>query len=231
MTEFRLEDVRPPDFKRIASQTLIALSRIKGLTATASDILDGLGWNLAVPAGSAQLRFGKPVVIAGHALTLRYVPERRRIDTQEALTTQSKLAHQRVYDLARPGDVMVVEASVLDPISVMGGRAAAAGARAGLAGTVVDGGVRDLDEIRLARFPVWSKTVTPISGKGRLEPVTINGPVSCLGVQVQAGDIVLADETGVCFVPLEIAADVVRHIFEVAKKEAGDIGAPKSRRK
>jgi regulator of RNase E activity RraA len=126
---------------------------------------------------------------------------------------------------------MVVEASVRDPISVMGGRAAAAAARARLSGAIVDGGVRDIDEIRLARLPVWSTSVTPISGKGLLEPVTINGPISCLGVQVQAGDLVLADETGVCFIPLEIASEVVVRIFEVAKKEASDLGPPKVRRR
>jgi 4-hydroxy-4-methyl-2-oxoglutarate aldolase len=231
MSDFRLEDVRAPTFKRIAKRTLAALSRVKGLTATASDVVDGMGWNLAVPAGLLQPRFGRPVVVAGHALTLRYLPERRRIDTREALTSQSKLSHQRVYDLARPGDVMVVEASVRDPISVMGGRAAAAAARARLAGVIVDGGVRDIDEIRLARLPVWSTSVTPISGKGRLEPVTINGPISCLGVQVQVGDLVLADETGVCFIPLEIASEVMVRIFEVSKKEAGDLGPPKVRRR
>jgi 4-hydroxy-4-methyl-2-oxoglutarate aldolase len=223
MTEFRFEDIRQPKFDRVAVRTLVALRQVQGLTATASDILDAMGWNLVVPAALLPSRFGKPVVIAGQALTLRYVPERRRIDTDEALTAQSKLAHQLVFGLARPGDVMVVEASVRDPISVLGGRAATAGVNAGLAGAIVDGGVRDIEEIRSAGFPVWSKWVTPLSGKGRLEPVTINGPVSCLGVQVQPGDLVLADETGVCFIPLEIVSEVVVRIFEIAKQEAGDL--------
>jgi 4-hydroxy-4-methyl-2-oxoglutarate aldolase len=228
MPEFKVPDVRPPNFERIAPSTLAALRRVQGLTATASDVLDGMGWNLAVPAGLLQPRFEKPVIIAGQALTLRYLPERRRIDTRETLTSQSKLAHQVVYDMAQPGDVMVVEASVRYPISVMGGRAAASGALAGLAGAIIDGGVRDIDEIRLAGFPVWSTSVTPISGKGRLEPASINAPVSCHGVQVQAGDLVLADETGVCFIPIEIAAEVAARIVEVAKNEAGDLGLPPS---
>jgi len=230
MTAFRLADVRPPKFDRLAARTLARLKRIQGLTATASDILDGTGWNLAVPAALLPSRFGKPIVVAGHALTLRYLPERRRIDTDVALTSQSKLSHQVVYDLASPGDVMVVEASVRDPISVLGGRAASAGAKARLAGAIVDGGVRDIDEIRAARFPVWSKWVTPISGKGRLEPITINGPISCLGVQVHPGDLVLADETGVCFVPLDVAKETVARIFEVAQQEAGDLRARGARR-
>lgn len=192
--------MRSPLFERIAPSTLVALRRVQGLTATASDVLDAMGWNLAVPAGRIEPRFGRPVVVAGQALTLRYLPERRRIDTREALTSQSKLAHHVVYEVAQPGDMMVVEVSVLDPISVMGGRAAASAASAGLAGAIVDGGVRDIDEIRLAAFPVWSTTVTPISGKGRLEPASVNAPISCLGVQVPAGDLVVADETGVCFI-------------------------------
>src|SRR5260370_34300876 len=186
MLDLKVPDVSSPRFERSAPATLAALRRVQGLTATASDVLDGMGWNLAVPAGLLQPRFGKPAVIAGQALTLRYLPERRRIDTREALTSQSKLAHQVVYDMAKPGDVMVVEASVRDPISVMGGRAAASAARAGLAGAIVDGGVRDIDEIRLAGFPVWSATVTPISGKGRLEPAAINGPIRCFVAPVAA---------------------------------------------
>lgn len=228
MREFRLEDVRPPQFERIGAETLAALRRVQGLAGTASDVLDVKGWNLAVPASLLQSRFGKPVVLAGQALTLRYLPERRRIDIHEALTSQSKLAHEILYGLAQPGDVMVVEASVRDPISVMGGRAAAAGVRAGLAGAIVDGGVRDIDEIRLAGFPVWSRSVTPVSGKGRLEPAAINGPISCLGVQVLPGDLVLADETGVCFIPIAIAPEVVDRIFEVARKEVGHLGIPKA---
>lgn len=223
MTEFILRDIRKPTFERVGSQMLDALRRVQGLTATASDVLDGMGWNLAVPAALLPPRFGKPIVVAGQALTLRYVPERRRFDSAEALTLPSKLAHQLVFGLAKPGDVMVVEASVRDPISVMGGRAATAAASTGLAGAIIDGGVRDLDEIRAAGFPVWSKWVTPISGKGRLEPLTINGPVSCMGVQVHAGDLVLADETGVCFIPVEGASDVVRRILEIAEQEAGDL--------
>src|ERR1700675_5003606 len=118
MPDFKLEDIRPPSFDRITPSTLAALKRVQGLTGTASDILDGLGWNLAVPAGLLRSRFGKPVVVAGQALTLRYLPERRRIDIHEALTAQSKLAHQIVFDMAQPGDILVVEASVRDPISV-----------------------------------------------------------------------------------------------------------------
>ena len=231
MPDFKVPDVRSPSFERVAPSILAALRKVPGLTATASDVLDGMGWNLSVPAELLRPRFGKPAVIAGQALTLRYLPERRRIDTREALTSQSKLAHQVVYGMAKPGDVMVVEASVRDPISVMGGRAAASAAKAGLAGAIVDGGVRDIDEIRLAAFPVWSATVTPISGKGRLEPAAINGPIGCFGVQVRAGDLVLADETGVCFIPLEIASEVTTRIIDIATTEAGDLGRPQSRRR
>jgi 4-hydroxy-4-methyl-2-oxoglutarate aldolase len=218
-----LDDIRQPKFKRLPTITLGALTEVQGLSATASDILDGMGWNLVVPATLLPPRLGRPIAIAGHALTLRYVPERRRIDPAEALSSRSKLAHQLVFDLAERGDVMVVEAAVRDPTSVIGGRAATSAVKAGLAGAIVDGGVRDIEEIRAAGFPVWSKWLTPQSGKGRLEPTTINGPVSCLGVQVHPGDLVLADETGVCFVPLEIVSEVVARIFEIEKQEAADL--------
>ncbi len=223
MTDFRLDDIRRPTFERIPTRTLVALTETQGLSATASDILDGMGWNLVVPASLLPPRLGRPIAIAGHALTLRYVPERRRIDPAQALTSQSKLAHESVFEMAKRGDVMVVEAAVRDPISVIGGRAATAAVNYGLSGAIVDGGVRDIEEIRSAGFPVWSKWLTPQSGKGRLEPTAINGPISCLGVQVHPGDLVLADETGICFVPLEIVSEVVARIFQIAEQEAEDL--------
>lgn len=121
---------------------------------------------------------------------------------------------------------MVIEVAVEQAISVLGGRAAAAGARARLAGAIIDGGIRDLDQIQATGFPVWSRWVTPITGKGRVEPVSINGPVSCGAVQVKAGDLVLADASGIVLVPNEIAEEIVERIFRVAEDESKDFDVP-----
>ena len=65
------------------------------------------------------------------------------------------------------------------------------------------GGVRDIPHSRSIDYPIWSSEITPATGKWRLETVEINGPIEIFGVRVVAGDLVLADDTGVCFIPRE----------------------------
>ncbi|MGC1279363.1 MAG: RraA family protein, partial [Xanthobacteraceae bacterium] len=83
------------------------------------------------------------------------------------------------------------------------------GHRQGEIGAIVDGGARDVDHSRTIGLAVWSKSVSPITGKWRVETVAVNKPVSICGVNVNPGDLVLADETGVCFIPHERAAEVL----------------------
>jgi regulator of RNase E activity RraA len=90
---------------------------------------------------------------------------------------------------------------------------------AGLSGFVVDGAIRDIDEYLAIGFPVWSRALTPLTGKGRLEGVSINAPVSCGGHQICTGDLVLADGTGVCFIPAELAETLVERVLDAGKAE------------
>ena len=66
---------------------------------------------------------------------------------------------------------------------------------------------------------MWSRDVAPLTGKWRIQTVQINFPVEIAGVQVTPGDIVIADETGICFVPQEIAADVLKRAQEIIAAE------------
>jgi 4-hydroxy-4-methyl-2-oxoglutarate aldolase len=212
-----------PEFARIADEILEPLRSVQGLSATASDILDTLGWQLAIPSSVIRLRLAAPRRAVGHALTLRYVPERGSVAATRASAQPNKLGHNALFRMGHRGDVVVVEAPVGQIVSVMGGRAASEAARRGLNGVIVDGGIRDTDEMREAAFPVWSRYVTPLTGKSRLEAAEANAPISCGGVQVRPGDLVLADETGIAFVPLQIAEEVIAAILSVAAAEAGDL--------
>jgi regulator of RNase E activity RraA len=89
----------------------------------------------------------------------------------------------------------------------------------GLAGNIVDCGVRDVAEMRNLDYPVWSRGITPITGKFRFEAIEINGPIVCAGIQVSPGDLVVADDTGVVFVPQKFIAEVIRRAIEASKKE------------
>ena len=59
---------------------------------------------------------------------------------------------------------------------------------------MVDGGVRDVGQSRSIGFPIWSRDISPITGKWRCVTVEVNGPVSIAGLAVRPGDLVIADE-------------------------------------
>ncbi len=189
-----------------------------GLTPTLSDILDSMGIAGAVPASVL-----KPVLqgkkIAGPAVTLRYVPEKMTPTQSFHDQARAKLADRDAYALTEPGDVVVIDGGSRADVSAMGGLSTLVAKTYGLAGNIADCGVRDVAEMRKLDYPVWSRGVTPITGKFRFEAIAINGPVVCAGVRVSPGDLVVADDTGVVFVPQEFIAEVIPRAIAAAKKE------------
>jgi len=119
----------------------------------------------------------------------------------------SGLREIEAHNLAEPGDILVIQG--VAGCSSLGGISATVGKRQGEAGAVVDGGVRDIDHSRSIGYPIWSSSVSPITGKWRIETVAVNVPVVIAGISVRPGDLVVADEVGVCFVPLDRAAEVL----------------------
>jgi 4-hydroxy-4-methyl-2-oxoglutarate aldolase len=89
----------------------------------------------------------------------------------------------------------------------------------GLAGMVIDGGARDVEELEQIGFPVWSRSQSPATSVGRYVPVAKNVPVVCGGVLVRPGDWIVADRTGVVVVPKESLAQVVTLLRQYDDKE------------
>jgi 4-hydroxy-4-methyl-2-oxoglutarate aldolase len=201
---------------RVSDDVLQRVRALPGATPTGSDILDDLG--LAMVADGLRPR-NVHGVVAGHVHTIAYLPERRALSNAELRRTTSRLAHHTAFALARPGDILVIDARGLGGISVLGGMAAAAARDAGVSACIVDGGVRDLDEVREIGISLWSRDVTPRSGKWRLEAIAVDQPVMCGGVHIRAGDVAIADETGVCFLPGDVAEQALVRIVEVSEEE------------
>jgi len=175
------------------------------LTGTTSDVMDELGIVGAVPA--ALLRPSDPRArIVGRALTVRNIAASAGVP-DKVKAGVSGLGEIEAHNLAEPGDVLVVQG--VDHVSNLGGMSATIGHRQGEIGAVIDGGARDVDHSRAIGLPVWSRSVSPLTGKWRVETVAVNKPVTICGVSVAPGDVVLADETGVCFVPRARAAEVL----------------------
>jgi 4-hydroxy-4-methyl-2-oxoglutarate aldolase len=184
---------------------LEAFRSLGDLTGTVSDVLDQLGIAGAVPA--SVLRPSDPKArIAGRALTVLNRPRSESVPAAVA-GKKSGLGEIDAHRIARPGDVLVVQG--VPNVSSLGGTSAAVGKRQGEIGAVVDGGVRDVDHSRRIGYPVWSSSVTPITGKWRVQTVDFNIPVTIAGIAVIPGDVVLADECGVCFVPRSRAKEVL----------------------
>lgn len=223
---FEPDDVRNADFPRLPAPKLDALRALTGLSSTASDVMDELGYALAVSTDVLKLRTA-PVHVVAQAITIRYLPERRSGSHPELRRTQSKLTHHTAFALAKAGDVAVIEVGGAPAVSVVGGIAAQSAVNAGIAACIVDGAVRDLEQIESLGLSVWARTLTPRTGKWRVEAVAVNRPIVCGGVQVHAGDLVIADETGICFVPVDVAEQAIDRILEVTRQEAEQLASPR----
>jgi regulator of RNase E activity RraA len=125
----------------------------------------------------------------------------------------------QTLDDAPPGSVMVeVLEDGLETAGV-GNLMATTGKVRGLAGMVIDGGARDIEELEEIGFPVWSRSQTPATSVGRYVPVARNVPVMCGGVLVRPGDWIVADKTGVVVVPRDALPPVLKLLRQYDEKE------------
>jgi 4-hydroxy-4-methyl-2-oxoglutarate aldolase len=202
-----LEVPRPPE------GVVERFSALGDCTGIVSDVLDELGLPNNVVGASILRPTLSGKLIVGPALTLRNVLARHDV-VEAARAKVNKMAEFEAHNLAQPGDVLVIE-GVAD-VSNMGGISAQTGKRQGEVGAVVMGGIRDVAHSRAVDYPIWASDITPATGKWRIEAAEINGVVQIGAVRVSAGDLVIADDSGVVFVP----ANVMREVLEEAERKA-----------
>lgn len=193
------------DIPRPGAEVIQAFLALTDLAGTVSDAMDELGIAGAIPA-SMLVPMLPGARMVGPALTVRNLMQSTP-PTLGAMERRSKQADIEAHNLARPGDVLVIEG--VPGVSSLGGNSANVGKRQGEAGAIVDGATRDVATARGIGYPIWARGVSPMTGKWRVETVAINGPVEICGVPVDAGDLVVADDNGVCIVPRERIAEVL----------------------
>ena len=190
-----------------AVERFLALGECSSLI---SDVMDELG----VPEGAIGASTLKPTLpgrlIVGPALTVRNIKQRSNRCTRDACQSHGRI---RSAQSGEDGDILVI--SGVSGMSNMGGISSYTGQRQGERGAIVMGGVRDVRHSRSIGYPLWASEITPVTGKWRLETVEINGEIEMGGVRVNPGDLVVADDTGVCFIP---RADIVR-VLELCEKK------------
>ncbi|HYD59949.1 MAG TPA: RraA family protein [Noviherbaspirillum sp.] len=212
------ERIKKIKFERTSKEVIARYMNLPDLTTTVSDVLDSLGISGVVAASHIPpLVPGKKIV--GTAVTLRSIPE-RKTPTQGYLDKEPiKMSTREIYYLSEPGDVLVADFGGNREVSNMGGQSCMVAKTTGFKGAIVHGAVRDLPAIRELDYPVWASGVTPITGKFRMEAMEINGPVTLHNVVVYPGDLIVADDSGICVVPFEYAEKVVTEAENIGKAE------------
>ncbi|SDD56561.1 Regulator of RNase E activity RraA [Cupriavidus sp. YR651] len=126
-----------------------------------------------------------------------------------------------LIDEAPRGSVIVISIAGGEPdVAVWGGLMTAGAVANEHAGAILDGGVRDLAEIRRDyNFPVYARDVSPGTTLGRYKTVASQVPVEVGGVVVHPGDIIVADIDGVVVVPHEQAAEILAMSREIDERE------------
>lgn len=122
-------------------------------------------------------------------------------------------------DAAPPGSVYVMVLENGLDYAGMGALMATAMKARGLTAAVIDGSVRDLPQIGRLQFPVYSRGIVPSTTINHFRFAGSNIPVTCAGVRVNAGDIIVADEDGVAVVPKAHAADVLKKAQDLDQTE------------
>ncbi|MBV1758340.1 MAG: RraA family protein [Dethiosulfatibacter sp.] len=205
-------------FPRVRKEIIDEFSKMQDLSTTVSDMLDSLGICGAVASSHI-----KPIIpgkqIVGQALTIRSIPERKTVTQGYNDKDFIKMVTRDIYYLAEKGDVLVTDFGGNLDVSNMGGQSCSVAKSCGLSGSIVNGAARDIGTIKELDFPVWSAGTTPITGKFRMKAIELNGPVTLHNIQIMPGDLIVADDSGVCAIPYELVETVFEKVKSVLAEE------------
>ena len=189
---------------------LDAVRRLRRLdTCAVSDALDRLkmkGVIIGVPRQSGEGR------IAGRVITVK-------IGNGVPASGEPRHLGTTAVELAGAADVIVIEQHANREAGSWGGLLSLGASVRGVAGVIVDGPVRDIDEARAIQFPVFTRTLTAKTARGRVAELGTNVPISFEGFTVRPGDYVVADSSAVIFIPTSEIDRVLDAAEAIAAKE------------
>jgi len=179
------------------------VARLSRLDSCAvSDALDKLGLKGSV---TGIERFSTDRRITGQVLTVKLDRAEGRTNTRHLCTA--------AIDAANPGDIIVVEQRTGVDAASWGGNLSIGAQARGVAGVIVEGPARDIDDSRKLDFTVFGRSHTARTDRGRIVEVATNEPITVGDVTVSPGDYVIADASAVVFV----AQGEIARVLETAE--------------
>ena len=192
------------------------LARLSRLDACAiSDALDKLGLTGAV---SGLQRLSSSRRISGRVITVKMEKDDGRPAASRHLGTTA-------IESSEPGDVIVMEQRTGIDAACWGGNLSFGARQRQVSGVIVDGPARDIDEAREYDFPVFARTATSRTARGRIVETGTNVPIAVGDVTVRPGDFVVADASAVVFVGQAEIERVLQAAEAIAERERAMVAA------
>jgi regulator of RNase E activity RraA len=180
-----------------------------------SDALDKLG--LSGVADGIQ-RLASDRRISGRVVTVK-------LEADDGRPVASRHLGTTAIEASQPGDVIVIEQRTGIDAASWGGNLSLAARLRGIAGVIVDGPARDIDEAQGYGFPLFARSRTPHTARGRIVETGTNVPIVVSGIAVAPGDFVVADGTGVVFVSAREIEAVLEAAEAIAAREQAMVAA------
>jgi regulator of RNase E activity RraA len=178
-----------------------------------SDALDKLG---LPPAVTGLQRLATDRRIAGRVITVKL--EAARTESGEVRTNTKHLCTTAI-EAAAPGDIIVVEQRTGLDAASWGGNLSIGAQQRGVAGVIIEGPARDIDESRTLGFPVFARGATARTARGRIVETATNQPIAVGDLTVHPGDFVVADASGAAFIPAAQIEAVLEAAEAIVAKE------------
>jgi 4-hydroxy-4-methyl-2-oxoglutarate aldolase len=180
-----------------------------------SDAMDKLGL-AGVASGIERLATDRR--ISGRVVTVK-------LEADDGRPAASRHLGTTAVEAAQPGDVIVIEQRTGIDAASWGGNLSCAAQLRGVAGVIVDGPARDVDEAQGYGFPLFARSRTPHTARGRIVETGTNVPIIVSDVAVSPGDYVVADGTGIVFVAAREIEAVLEAAEAVAARERAMVAA------